>query len=112
MPKILASALQLHPESVDIWIKAITGNSNILIILHLHRALFLRGIRMNKESKSLWSEYFRMELEVANTLAEKKLELSRKLKKKKAELTVFDGAIAISVFKFALKNAFSLPRSL
>ena len=104
MPKILASALQLHPESVDIWIKAANWEFKHLNNPASARALFLRGIRMNKESKSLWFEYFRMELEVANTLAEKKLELSEKTEEEKSELTVFDGAIAISVFKFALKE--------
>ena len=59
---------------------------------------------MNKESKSLWFEYFRMELEVANSLAEKKLELSEKKLEESNEITVFDGAIAISVFKFASKE--------
>jgi hypothetical protein len=109
MPKILASALQLHPESVDIWIKAAKWE-----LIHLNnpasaRALFLRGIRINKESKPLWFEYFRMELEVANTLAEKKLQLSEINDEEKTEITVFDGAIAISIFKFAAKECLLKP---
>lgn len=104
MPKILASALQLHPEAVDIWIKAASWELKHLNNPASARALFLRAIRINKESKSLWFEYFRMELEVANTLAEKKLELSEKNNEDTTEITVFDGAIAISVFKFASKE--------
>lgn len=104
MPKILASALQLHPESVDIWVKAANWEFKHLNNPASARTLFLRGIRMNKESKALWFEYFRMELEVANTLAEKKLELSENLEGKREEITVFNGAIAISVFKFTLKE--------
>lgn len=104
MPKILASALQMHPESVDIWIKAANWEFK-----HLHnpasaRTLFLRAIRMNKESKPLWFEYFRMELEVANSLAQKKFELSENKNEEHEEVTVFDGAIAISVFKFVVKE--------
>ena len=109
MPKILASALQLHPESVDIWIKASNWELKHLNNPASARALFLRGIRINKESKSLWFEYFRMELEVAKTLAENKLELSEKTDEEKNEITVFDGAIAISVFKFAAKECLLKP---
>ena len=104
MPKILASALQIHPESVNIWIKAANWEFKHLNNPASARALFLRGIRMNKESKTLWFEYFRMELEVANTLSEKKLEFSEKIVEEKGEITVFEGAIAISVFKFACKE--------
>lgn len=109
LPKILASALQLHPESVDIWIKAANWELKHLNNPASARALFLRGIRINKESKLLWFEYFRMELEVANTLAEKKLELSEKNDEDKNEVTVFDGAIAISIFKFASKECLLKP---
>lgn len=104
MPKILASALQMHSEAVDIWIKAANWELKHLNNPASARALFLRAIRINKESKTLWFEYFRMELEVANTLAKKKLELSENSSELKSELTVFEGAIAISVFKYAAKE--------
>lgn len=104
MPKILASALQLHPESVDIWINAAEWELNHLKNPASARALFLRSIRINNESKILWREYFRMELKVADSLAEKKLELSEKINEEKEEMSVYDGAIAISVFKFAVKE--------
>lgn len=108
MPKILASALQLHPESVEIWIKSANWELNHLNNPASARALFMRGIRMNKESKHLWFEYFRMELEVASKLCKTQLELSEKgdLNSNKNETTVYDGAIAIAVFKFAVKNVF------
>ena len=109
MPKILASALQLHPESIDIWIKAANWELKHLNNPASARALFLRGIRINNEAKALWFEYFRMELEVANTLAEKKLELSERNDEEKKEITVFDGAIVISVFKFATKEVLLTP---
>lgn len=104
MPKILAYALQLHPESVDIWIKAANWELQHLNNPASARTLFLRSIRMNKESKTLWFEYFRMELEVANTLCEKNLEFSDEKDNEQGVVTVFDGAIPISVFKFALKE--------
>lgn len=106
MPKILASALQMHSEAVDIWIKAASWELNHLNNPASARALFLRAIRINKESKTLWFEYFRMELEVANALAKSKFEISEGIDEIKSELTVFEGAIAISVFKHAVKEIF------
>lgn len=105
MPKVLASALQMHPEAVDIWIKAADWEFKHLNNPASARTLFLRGIRMNKESNTLWLAYFRMELDVANTLSAKKLELSDEIYEKSSEeLTVFEGAIAISVFKHACRE--------
>lgn len=101
MPKIFATALQLHPESVDIWVQAANWEFKNQNNPASSRALFLRGIRMNSSSKYLWLEYFRMELEVANALFGTKIDSESVVQD---ALSVYDGAIAISVFKFATKE--------
>ncbi len=105
MTKIFASALQMHPESVEIWVKSARWELDQLQNPSSARALFLRALRFNKTSLSLWLAYFEMELEVADKLASKRLELADTFVEGSEEgLSVFSGAIAISVFKYAVKE--------
>ena len=109
MTKIFASALQMHPEAVEIWIKAALWELDQLQNPSSARALFMRGLRFNKTALSLWLAYFKMELEVADRLASKRMELdetftSTNEQAESESLSVFSGAIAISVFKYAVKE--------
>lgn len=110
MPKIFASALQMHPDAVDIWIKAARWELDQLQNPASARALFMRGIRFNRNSTRLWFAYFQMELEVADRLAAKRLELADAIVEDEPTaadnggLSVFSGGIGISVFKYAVRD--------
>jgi len=62
MSRVLTRALQLHPNCASLWTYAAAWefehNANAVAA----RALMQRGIRMCKDTPSLWHEYFRMEL--------------------------------------------------
>lgn len=102
--KIFAAALQIHPGAVDIWIGAARWELVRQDNPASARALFLRSLRMNKEAKTLWLEYFRLELEVANALSVASQETTAVDDETKDVVTAHQGAIPISVFKFATQQ--------
>ncbi|XP_067128719.1 U3 small nucleolar RNA-associated protein 6 homolog isoform X2 [Centruroides vittatus] len=54
--------LQVHNNDPELWIMAAKWEMEENNAADNSRALFQRGIRFHPESKSLWNEYFRMEL--------------------------------------------------
>ena len=63
LAKIFPEALRLHPKCADLWIKAAVWeyrrNQNIATA----RTYMQRAIRLNASARTLWIEYFRLELD-------------------------------------------------
>jgi U3 small nucleolar RNA-associated protein 6 len=57
-----AKAVQLHPNVSYFWVDAAEYEFNENNNVQSARILLQRGIRLNPESKSLWIEYFKLEL--------------------------------------------------
>jgi len=59
--RIFARSLQIHPRSIELWLQAAEFEYDRQGNVSTARALFLRALRLNSESLTLWSAYFRME---------------------------------------------------
>ena len=102
VPKILASALQLHPGAISLWISSadweFSHNNNPAA----SRTLYQRAIRLNRDSKPLWLAYFRMECEIVARLIKGNVESGSG--EHSATNPILCGAIPITVFKHAAKE--------
>jgi len=106
VPKILASALQLHPDSASLWINSANWEFDYNSNPASARALYQRGIRINRESKALWLAYFQMECNVVAKLIESKNDIgsTNTTGNDEPSSAVLRGAIPIAVFKHAAKE--------
>ncbi|EFJ19658.1 hypothetical protein SELMODRAFT_419083 [Selaginella moellendorffii] len=75
MRRVLARALQLHPNIPGLWMYAASWDFEHNLDVSAARALMQRGLRMCPHSEDLWLEYFRMELSYAQKLKSRMLVL-------------------------------------
>ena len=111
MSRVLTHALQLHPNCPALWSYAAAWefehNSNAVAA----RALMQRGLRMCASSKSLWHEYFRLELLYAARLAVRRRVLGIEendgshgdIREDSATQRVLKGAVALVIYNNAVK---------
>jgi len=66
--RLLAKALQLHPNKPGMWIEAASWELNGHRNDNAARALLQQGLRVCKKSKALWLEYFKFELLMARRM--------------------------------------------
>ena len=62
LAKIFPEALRLHPKCADLWIKASVWEYRLNQNIATARTYMQRAIRLNASARTLWIEYFRLEL--------------------------------------------------
>ncbi|XP_074647979.1 U3 small nucleolar RNA-associated protein 6 homolog [Tubulanus polymorphus] len=106
--QIYMKMLQIHNKKPDLWILASKWEFEQLGAIETARSLMQRGIRFNPKSKTLWLEYYRLELLNAEKLQKRnKILLAGVLGEKLTEEEetddlVLNGKIAEVVFSKAL----------
>ncbi|CEG43302.1 u3 small nucleolar rna-associated protein 6 [Plasmopara halstedii] len=59
---VFSRALQSNPRCAELWIEAASYEFGVNLNVDSARVLMQRAIRLNKENRKLWIEYFRLEL--------------------------------------------------
>ncbi|RWS28499.1 U3 small nucleolar RNA-associated protein 6-like protein [Leptotrombidium deliense] len=112
--EVYSRMLQLHSSNDSVWIAAAKWHFEENNSPDVARELLLRALRHVPESKSLWTEYFRMEL-MYISLVEKRMSVLEgsdgKAKKQRVSSStsetddkVLEGKIAMAVVDNAVKN--------
>lgn len=113
---LLNRALQLHPNEPSLYILASSHEISQLAPTAA-RALFQRGLRLNRESVALWVQYVKMELGYVESLrrrwevlgieeqGQKDIDMEELVEEsEEARRKVMDGAIAQAVLESATKG--------
>lgn len=106
--KVVIKAIKLHPHNCDLWSFAALKwewdtNGNI----DSARALFQRSLRMNPEKIQLWLNFFRLELDFASKLRERrkilKLEDNGYGSTADSNNSIVEGAMAFLILSHSIK---------
>lgn len=92
--------LQVHNNNPELWIMAAKWEMEENDAFDNSRSLFQRGLNFHPESKSLWNEYFRMEMMFTEQIR-KRNELAAI--EKEDEKAILDGKIAKIVYSNAVE---------
>lgn len=69
--KALSTALRFLPFSEDLWLIGVQYEIEIGFNLWKARKIFIKALRMNSKSISLWTEMFKFEIKFLKTLSER-----------------------------------------
>jgi U3 small nucleolar RNA-associated protein 6 len=99
--RLYGQALAVHPSCVKLWLMAAKFEFEDRKDVNASRSLFQQGLRVNRSSKKLWIEYYRMELMAVDKLRKRSDVLL--LEEKEMSDEVLNFAISSVVYEEAIK---------